>query len=99
MQTKNIKKNIFKLYGLELGYLAFTIVKKPIRKTVFKHNCCNLLLFFLGAVFLQQFVKKFDCLCHEESYGKGKEIDNVLILLAHLYNFKVIKPCLTSYGK
>lgn len=28
MQTKDIKKNIFKLYGLELGYLAFTIVKK-----------------------------------------------------------------------
>ena len=42
-----------------------------------------------GACFLQQFVKSFDSLLMEASYGPGKQIDNVLILIAHLYNFKV----------
>ena len=44
----------------------------------------------LGAVFLQHLVRKFDELGHLEDYGIGKEIDNVIVLLCHLYNFKVI---------
>ena len=48
-------------------------------------------LFFsiLGAVFLQHLVRKFDELGHLKDYGIGKEIDNVIVLLCHLYNFKV----------
>lgn len=44
----------------------------------------------VGAVLLQNFAKRFDELMKQQNYGDGKYIDNVVILLGHLYNFKVI---------
>ena len=44
---------------------------------------------FLGAVFLQHLVLKFDELYESHSYTAGKEMDNIIVLLSHLYNFKV----------
>ena len=44
---------------------------------------------FPGAVFLQHLVLKFDSLYESKSYGMGKEMDNIIVLLSHLYNFKV----------
>ncbi|XP_064648395.1 nucleolar MIF4G domain-containing protein 1-like isoform X2 [Lineus longissimus] len=45
----------------------------------------------VGAFFLQQLANKFD----ERfklggNYGDGKEADNILIMIGHLYNFKVV---------
>ena len=36
-------------------------------------------------------VHRFEELCNQgDSYGEGKEMDNVVLLLSHMYNFKVI---------
>ncbi|XP_054712602.1 nucleolar MIF4G domain-containing protein 1-like isoform X2 [Uloborus diversus] len=44
----------------------------------------------IGAYFLQHLVEKLDALFKlEPDYGDGKECNNVLIFLSHLYNFKV----------
>ncbi|NWV62766.1 NOM1 protein, partial [Malurus elegans] len=42
----------------------------------------------VGAHFLEAVVKKFDELC--KSDGEGKECENLLALIAHLYNFHVV---------
>ncbi|XP_060588437.1 nucleolar MIF4G domain-containing protein 1-like [Ruditapes philippinarum] len=44
----------------------------------------------VGAVFLQHFAKRFNLLLMEAEYGSGKLIDNIVVLVAHLYNFKVV---------
>ena len=43
-----------------------------------------------GAYVVQAFAKKLDELLHQPpDYGSGRECDCVLLLLAHLYNYKV----------
>ncbi|WAR14260.1 NOM1-like protein [Mya arenaria] len=44
----------------------------------------------VGAAFLQELVKVFNSLSMEVNYGAGKQMDNVMVLLAHLYNFKML---------
>ncbi|NXG56122.1 NOM1 protein, partial [Hemiprocne comata] len=46
----------------------------------------------VGAHFLEAVVKKFDELC--KSDGEGKECENLLALIAHLYNFHVVHSLL-----
>ncbi|KAL3832507.1 hypothetical protein ACJMK2_024144 [Sinanodonta woodiana] len=46
----------------------------------------------VGAVFLQNLTKQFFSLYEHD--GKGKEMDNVIQLFAHLYNFKVAHSAL-----
>ncbi|XP_052760287.1 nucleolar MIF4G domain-containing protein 1-like [Mya arenaria] len=48
----------------------------------------------VGAAFLQELVKVFNSLSMEVNYGAGKQMDNVMVLLAHLYNFKVVDSVL-----
>ncbi|XP_070210720.1 nucleolar MIF4G domain-containing protein 1-like isoform X2 [Littorina saxatilis] len=43
----------------------------------------------VGAYFLQQVTKQYDHLSQQEEYGGEHTMDNVLLLLAYLYNFKV----------
>lgn len=38
---------------------------------------------------LQKFVKKFADLLLESDYGVGKLMENALLLIANIYNFKV----------
>ncbi|XP_012946458.1 nucleolar MIF4G domain-containing protein 1 homolog isoform X1 [Aplysia californica] len=42
----------------------------------------------IGAYFIQTVVKKFDELLQEVDYGAGKLLDNVLLIIASIYNFK-----------
>ncbi|XP_059152514.1 nucleolar MIF4G domain-containing protein 1-like [Physella acuta] len=44
----------------------------------------------VGAFVLQKLAKKFDTLLSEPQYGMGKQMENVLLLIANIYNFKVI---------
>ncbi|CAM9149843.1 unnamed protein product, partial [Bubo scandiacus] len=46
----------------------------------------------VGAYFLEAVVKKFDELC--KSDAEGKECENLLALIAHLYNFHVVHSLL-----
>ncbi|KAK3101352.1 hypothetical protein FSP39_002929 [Pinctada imbricata] len=49
----------------------------------------------IGATFLEHLAHKFEELCnHGDSYGDGKEMDNVVLLISHMYNFKVIHSLL-----
>ncbi|XP_053374395.1 nucleolar MIF4G domain-containing protein 1 homolog [Mercenaria mercenaria] len=48
----------------------------------------------VGAVFLQHFAKRLHMLLMEPEYGQGKVMDNVVVLIAHLYNFKVVHSVL-----
>uniref|UniRef100_A0A1X7SLF1 MIF4G domain-containing protein n=1 Tax=Amphimedon queenslandica TaxID=400682 RepID=A0A1X7SLF1_AMPQE len=41
-------------------------------------------------------VKKLDELLSSPSYGKGKECDCLLLVISHLYNFKVVQ-CVLIY--
>lgn len=43
-----------------------------------------------GALFLQKVIERFSSL-HSQggNYGEGKQIDNVLVMLGNMYNFKV----------
>ncbi|XP_077978502.1 nucleolar MIF4G domain-containing protein 1-like [Glandiceps talaboti] len=51
----------------------------------------------VGAHFLQNLAKKLnDVYQQNDNYGEGKECDNVVLLFAHLYNFKVIH-CVLIY--
>jgi nucleolar MIF4G domain-containing protein 1 len=50
----------------------------------------------VGAHILQYLAVKLDSYLHLEGYGPGKEADNILQLIAHLYNFKVVH-CLLVY--
>nr|KAG5689283.1 hypothetical protein BaRGS_033075 [Batillaria attramentaria] len=43
----------------------------------------------VGSFYLEHLVKKLDALLKLESYGEDHTADNVLLLLAYLYNFKV----------
>ncbi|KAH9503295.1 Nucleolar MIF4G domain-containing protein 1 [Bulinus truncatus] len=43
----------------------------------------------VGAFFIQKLAKKFDDLLHEPDYGRGKIMENVLLLMANLFNFKL----------
>uniref|UniRef100_A0A2C9LFQ9 MI domain-containing protein n=1 Tax=Biomphalaria glabrata TaxID=6526 RepID=A0A2C9LFQ9_BIOGL len=43
----------------------------------------------VGAIFIQKLAKKFDDLLREPDYGHGKLMENVLLLIANLYNFKL----------
>ncbi|XP_076439611.1 nucleolar MIF4G domain-containing protein 1-like [Babylonia areolata] len=43
----------------------------------------------VGAYFLQHVVKKYEELRHEEQYGGEHTMDNVVLLLCYLYNFKI----------
>jgi hypothetical protein len=46
--------------------------------------------FIPGAMFLQSCVRLFDShLAMGENYGRGKEMDNIVIIIAHLCNFRV----------
>ncbi|CAL1535331.1 unnamed protein product [Lymnaea stagnalis] len=44
----------------------------------------------VGAFFIQKLANKFDTLLCEPEYGNGKLMENVLLLIANIYNFKVI---------
>ncbi|XP_042902712.1 nucleolar MIF4G domain-containing protein 1 [Parasteatoda tepidariorum] len=44
----------------------------------------------IGAFFLQKIVERLDVLLKSsENYGEGKECNNLIVFLSHLYNFKV----------
>ena len=45
---------------------------------------------FVGAFILQEVVSELDRLLSDQMAGSGKQLDNLLMFLAHLYNFKVI---------
>ena len=51
---------------------------------------------FAGAVFLQIWAEKFQSLHQAEDESEGKELDNLLVLLAQLCNFKVRTRLLRS---
>ena len=46
------------------------------------------IIFISGASFLQQLIKLFDK--HYTDTSNGKSMDNVLVILANLHNFKVL---------
>ncbi|XP_032696099.1 nucleolar MIF4G domain-containing protein 1 isoform X2 [Lontra canadensis] len=46
----------------------------------------------VGAHFLEAVVKRFDAIY--KNGGKGKECENLLTIIAHLYNFHVVHACL-----
>ena len=57
---------------------------------IWLNNIKNILmLHLLGAFFIQTAVKKFDELLMESMYGSGKLMENVLLVIANVYNFKV----------
>lgn len=43
----------------------------------------------IGAFFLQYFVKLFDKMSKENVQVENKELDSVVLIIVHLYNFKV----------
>ena len=45
---------------------------------------------FSGAHILQGLATKLNELFNLEQYGPGKEMDNIVQLISHLYNFKVL---------
>lgn len=45
--------------------------------------------FYTGAHFLQTAVKKFDELHNSKSKSENKMLDNLILTIAQLYNFKV----------
>ncbi|KAF5270160.1 hypothetical protein FQR65_LT05640 [Abscondita terminalis] len=45
----------------------------------------------VGAHFLQTAVKKFDVLFKEEQSGENKMLGNIVLVIAQLYNFKIIQ--------
>ncbi|NXF46957.1 NOM1 protein, partial [Oceanites oceanicus] len=59
-------------------------------------QCCfkkrNTIFLEVGAHFLEAVVKKFDEIC--KSDAEGKECENLLALIAHLYNFHVVHSLL-----
>lgn len=47
-------------------------------------------MFSTGAYFLQHIVEKLGTVFKSEgNYGEGKECNNMITFLAHLYNYKV----------
>ena len=48
-----------------------------------------ILCMFAGAYFLQQVTKLYEELRQQDQYGEGHTMDNILLLLVYLYNFKV----------
>ncbi|XP_019854558.1 PREDICTED: nucleolar MIF4G domain-containing protein 1-like [Amphimedon queenslandica] len=50
----------------------------------------------VGFAVLSQLVKKLNELLSSPSYGKGKECDCLLLVISHLYNFKVVQ-CVLIY--
>lgn len=52
----------------------------------------HLLLFQVGAHFLETVVRKFDE--HYKNPSGGKECDNLMAIVAHLYNFQVVHSVL-----
>ncbi|KAK2141331.1 hypothetical protein LSH36_1120g01062 [Paralvinella palmiformis] len=48
----------------------------------------------IGAYFIQILAQKFDSELQKSDYGATKIVDNVLMLLANLYNFKVVHSLL-----
>ncbi|KAL4222707.1 Nucleolar MIF4G domain-containing protein 1 [Mactra antiquata] len=44
----------------------------------------------VGASFLEDLARRFGLLLKQKEYGAGKQMDNVVVLIAHLYNFKVV---------
>ncbi|XP_067011614.2 nucleolar MIF4G domain-containing protein 1 [Anabrus simplex] len=48
----------------------------------------------VGAHFLQAIVKRFDELHSEECEVENKQLDNVILVISHLYNFKVFNSLL-----
>lgn len=45
---------------------------------------------------LQKLAKRFDTLLSEPQYGIGKQMENVLLLIANIYNFKVCQVLFKS---
>ncbi|XP_054266390.1 nucleolar MIF4G domain-containing protein 1 [Macrosteles quadrilineatus] len=48
----------------------------------------------VGAHFLQSFVQRFDLLFNQGPEVEDKELDNILLIISHLYNFKVFHAVL-----
>ena len=48
----------------------------------------------IGALFLQTVAQQFHTLSQLPNYGTRKEMDNLLVLLCHMYNFKIIHSML-----
>ena len=44
---------------------------------------------FSGAFFLQEMGKQFEKLFLEPDYGSGKRMENILLIISNIYNFKV----------
>ncbi|RUS85831.1 hypothetical protein EGW08_006383, partial [Elysia chlorotica] len=44
----------------------------------------------IGAFFLQEMGKQFEKLSLEQDYGKGKSMENVLLIISNIYNFKMV---------
>ncbi len=56
------------------------------------HSWCltRLLVLFPGALFLQELISRLEELWQlGHPYGADKQLDNILVVLSHLYNFKV----------
>ena len=49
----------------------------------------------IGATFLQEAVNRFqELFARSPYYGEGKEMNNLLVVMSHLYNFRVfVKYC------
>ncbi len=60
--------------------------------TFFRSATPILILLFSGAYFLQELVTRLNnCLLLGHPYGTDKQIENILVILSHLYNFKVCR--------
>ncbi|KAK3766031.1 hypothetical protein RRG08_002272 [Elysia crispata] len=46
----------------------------------------------IGAFFLQEMGKQFEKLFLETEYGRGKSMENVLLIISNVYNFKMVHP-------
>ena len=55
-------------------------------------KCSHFIIFQVGAQFLETVVRKFDEMYKNPS--EGKECDNLVALVAHLYNFQVVHSAL-----
>lgn len=55
-------------------------------------DCLSLSFFQVGATFLETVVRKFDEVYKNQT--EGKELDNLLGIIGHLYNFQVVHSLL-----
>ena len=86
---------MFFFFSSSFHLLLFTVFNEG--KIVLSKSCFSLSIWtirmfcfvFAGAFFLQEMGKQFEKLFLEPDYGSGKRMENILLIISNIYNFKV----------